>query len=110
MTPEAVAAAMAPYHDCRCPIEARAAAFLAATGATVAPFYALEKSGGFVNGDARGRAFAAQRLAAGASELRDLIEDAWKASASGVVGWPAIKVADVEAGKIDPYDSLVGID
>lgn len=107
---DAVRAAMAPYHACQCPIEARTATYLTATQATVVPFYALEKAGGFLNGDPRGQAFIAGRLAAGASELRDLLEDAWRASATAAVGWPAIKVADVEAGKIDPFDSLFGLD
>jgi hypothetical protein len=105
-----VAAAMAPYHDCQCAIEARMRDYLAATNRTVRPLYQLYKDGGFDNGDARGRAFAAARLAAGASELRDEIVDAWRASAGGEVGWPALKVADVVAGKIDPFDSLFGED
>ncbi len=115
VTPDAVAAAMAPFDDCRCDmagwdIAHWTAAYLAATGAQVAPFYRLQKAGGFVGGDVRGRAFAAARLAAGASALRDLTVDAWRASAFGRVGWPAVSVADVEAGRIDPYDSLYGLD
>ncbi|MBA3811435.1 MAG: S1/P1 Nuclease, partial [Caulobacteraceae bacterium] len=39
-----------------------------------------------------------------------LIAGAWRASASGEVGYPAVKVADVEAGKLDPFDALFGAD
>jgi hypothetical protein len=107
---DAVRAAMTPYADCHCDIARWTAAYLAATGEEVVPFYELQKAGGLVAGDARGRAFAAARLAAGASALRDLVVDAWRASAAGRVGWPAVQVADVEAGRIDPYDSLFGAD
>ncbi len=105
-----VQAHMAPLHDCGCPIEKRTADYLAVTGKQTEPFYQLQKVGGFVGGDARGRTFAAERLAAGADELRDLIVLAWRASPQGEAGWPAVKVADVEAGRLDPYDSLLGAD
>ena len=39
-----------------------------------------------------------------------MIAEAWRASKGGQVGWPAVKVADVEAGTIDPFDSLYGVD
>ncbi len=106
----AVRAVMAPYADCRCAIAAWTSAYLSATNRQVVPFYQLQKAGGFLAGDPRGRDFAAARLAAGASALRDLVLDAWHASATGKVGWPAVGVADVEAGKVDPYDSLYGSD
>jgi hypothetical protein len=105
-----VQAGMAPFMDCRCSYERRAIAFLTTTNAEVMAFYRLEKKGGFLNGDARGRAFAARRLAAGAGELRDEIIDAWRASLEGTIGYPPLKVADILAGKIDPYDALYGLD
>ena len=107
---DAVRAAMSPYGDCRCQIEARTSAYLLATNATITTYFRLQKAGAFVGGDKRGRAFAAQRLAAGADELRDDVEGAWRSSAWGEVGWPAVKVADVVAGKVDPFDSLYGED
>lgn len=106
----AVKAKMAPYIACHCSYEQRTAAFLEATVAEVTPLYRLEKVGGFENGNARGRAFVATRLAAGAEELRDDIIDAWRASLDGVVGYPPLKVADILAGRIDPYDALFGLD
>ena len=108
--PVDVRAAMAPYPDCRCDIAHWTAAYLVATNAQVTPFYEMQKAGGLVVGDARGKAFATARLAAGASALRDVIVDAWRASATGRVGWPEVAVADVVAGKVDPYDSLFGAD
>jgi hypothetical protein len=108
--PAAVRADMAPYRDCACPIGKWTVDYLAATSHEVIPLYRLYAAGGFTNGDARGRAFVARQLALGADGLRDLIVDAWRASASGRGGWPEISVADVEAGRIDPYDSLFGAD
>ena len=105
-----VRAAMVPYRDCECTIDVRTRVYLTATNQTVRPLYQLYKDGGFAKGDARGREFAAARLAAGATELRDDIVLAWRASTTADVGWPAVKVADVLAGKIDPFDSLFGED
>jgi len=51
------------------------------------------------------------RLAAGASELRDLVVAAWRASAGATVGYPAVKVSEVESGAVPvPYDAMVGVD
>ncbi len=108
--PEAVRGKVGPLRDCNCPVEQRATEYLVRTGALVIPFYELEKAGGLAPGDQRGVAFATERLAAGASELRDLIADAWKMSATTSVGWPVVKVVDVVAGRVDPYDSLYGKD
>jgi hypothetical protein len=106
----AVRADMAPYKPCAGPILTCVETYLTATNAQVVPFYELEKAGGFKDGDARGRAFAEARLAAGAAELRDIIAQAWTASARAEVGYPPVKVADVEEGKIDPYEFLYGLD
>ena len=106
----AVKGAMAPLKPQEGPLEARAAAYLAATGAEVEPLYALEKAGGFQNGDARGVAFATARLGAGAGELRDLIVEAWTVSPKMTVGWPAVSIVDIQAGKADAYRSLYSKD
>ncbi|WP_374569862.1 S1/P1 Nuclease [Phenylobacterium sp.] len=108
--PEAVAADVGAFHDCGCPIERRTADYLAVAGHEVEPLYALEKAGGFSPDDPRGVAFVTARLAAGATELRDLIVEAWRAGGESTVGWPAVSVADVEAGKVDPFDALYGVD
>lgn len=84
--------------------------YLADAAGRVDELYALEKAGGLAVGDPRGAAYAAARLAAAASALRDLTTYAWSASAGMKVGWAPVSVADVEAGRIDPYDALRGND
>jgi hypothetical protein len=110
LAPQSVRARMTPFHDCRCDLDERIRFYLLATHAKVEPFYRLEKAGGFRGGDQRGVDFAAERLAAGASELRDLIVLAWRASSGVGVGYPQVTVRDVEAGRVDPYDALYGKD
>jgi len=92
------------------PIEKHTADYLAATGALVIPFYEMEKAGGMAPGDPRGVALAKQQIAVGVSELRDLMAGAWRLSATQTVGWKPVAVADVVAGKVDPYPALYGID
>ncbi len=107
---DAIEAGMTPLNADGFDMKARTVAYLTTTVGTVIPFYRLEKAGGFAEGDARGAAFATERLAAGASELRDWITAAWRASARSSIGWPAVKVAEVEAGAVDPWLSMVGED
>jgi hypothetical protein len=101
---------LAPPKPVAGPIERHTADYLAATGRLVIPFYQMEKAGGLAPGDPRGVALATQQIAVGASELRDLIADAWRVSATQTVGWKPVAVADVLAGKVDPYPALYGID
>jgi hypothetical protein len=108
--PGEVAARMTPVRRCGCSIEARTADYLIETNRRVVPFYEMEKAGGLTPGDPRGIAFATAQLARGASELRDMIVEAWAASAAQPVGYPAIPPADVAAGRVDPYPSLYGMD
>lgn len=110
VTPAAVAAKVAPLRLCNCPIEQRVGDYLTATGQQVIPFYEMEKAGGLAPGDPRGTAFAVDRLAVGASELRDLTVEAWRASLSRSVGWKPAPVQDVLAGRVDPYPALYGTD
>ena len=91
-------------------IEQRTADYLAATGAMVGPLYQLEKTGGLTAGNPRGAAFASERIAVGAGELRDLIVLAWHASDNQTIGWRPIPLADVLSGRTDPYAVLYGID
>jgi hypothetical protein len=59
---------------------------LAGSLAQVVPLYELEKQGAFKAGDQLGIEFATRRLASGAKFIRDMIVDAWLASATGMVG------------------------
>jgi hypothetical protein len=108
---EAARAVMRPYAPCAAPILSCTAAYLKTTATEVEPLYRLWGKGGFVGDDARGRAFTAARLADGASELRDLIVDAWRLSETESVGYqPSISVKAAEAGTIVPMDVLYGAD
>lgn len=105
-----VRGALPDFQDCRCPIDRRVVAYLQKTQSYVDPLYGLWAQGGFQGADPRGVAFATERLGAGAGELRDLIIMAWRDSASIKVGWPAVSVADVEAGRVDPWIAMIGED
>ena len=86
------------------------AAYLTESLGQITPLYRLEKTGAFRETTPEGSAFINGRLARGAAELRDLILLAWDAADDGAVGWPAVKVAEVEAGTADPWVSLLGND
>lgn len=108
--PAAVEAWVEPLELCGCAVEKRTTDYLMATNGLVIPFYELEKSGGLAAGDPRGPAFATRQLAVGASELRDMIVEAWRASATRSVGWRPVPVQDVVSGKTNPFPNLYGID
>jgi hypothetical protein len=107
---EQVRAAMTPLKPCEEPIEVCTAAYLSATNDTVEPYYTLQKAGGFAGDDPRGQAFARERVAAGASALRDLAVAAWRASVKGSVGYPVVTVDQVVNRHADPFDALHGED
>lgn len=104
-----VRAATQPYRDCSCGIEQRVPAYLKATNAEIRPLYELVQAGGLRDASPAMKTYTVRRLAAGAGEIRDMLEDAWRASATSTVGWPNINVADVENGKViltrDSYGS-----
>jgi hypothetical protein len=90
---------VAPYRACACTIWDRMRALLLESHRAVIPLYELEKQGAF-KGDAQaGIAFTNTRLAAGASAVRDMVVDAWRASADVSVGYPMISIRDIETGK-----------
>lgn len=101
---------VAPLRLRDAPIEQRVTDYLTDTQKLVIPFYELEKAGGLKPGDPRGTEFATRQIAVGASELRDLVMEAWRASLEHKVGWRPVAVKDVLAGTVDPYPSLYGID
>jgi len=107
---DAVEAAMAAPALEGFDLRARVPAYLKTTLAEVTPFYRLEKAGAFRDAEPRAGTFVIDRLAAGASELRDLFILAWRDSADDSIGWPAVKVAEVEAGTADPWLAMYGDD
>lgn len=108
--PAEVFRAMGPYRGCGCPVEKRTADYLTATWKQVEPLYALEKAGGLTPENRALHDFAVARMATGASELRDLMLEAWRASGNSQVGWRPVKVRDVLSGAADPYPAMMGVD
>ena len=49
-------------------------------------------------------------LAVGAQFIRDMIVDAWAASADAPVGYPMVNVRDIESGKVRATRDLFGVD
>jgi hypothetical protein len=90
---------MPAYRPCICTIQDRARAVILESHREVIPFYELEKAGAFTDGNPNGIAFATARLAAGTAAARDMVVDAWRASADVGVGYPMINVRDIESGK-----------
>ncbi|HEV2545758.1 MAG TPA: hypothetical protein VGU20_00315 [Stellaceae bacterium] len=74
------------------------------------PLLGQEKAGAFSGVDPKGKEFGAQRMAAAVSELRDLVIEAWRTSSEAAVGYPRVKVRDVEAGKVIPIAEMKGRD
>lgn len=107
-----VLAGVGPYVDCQTKlglpsvctgIEARIRKYLAETLATVDMTYLLDLRNGkdsYSVGHPDEVNFVTSRLSAGAAELRDEIVDAWRSSATIYVGFPLIKVPDIESGAV----------
>ena len=97
------------YVPCTDPVMTCFTSRLKVSFAQVVPMYQLQKDGGFVDGDPRGKAFMAKQLGLGAANLRDAILDAWRDSKSMGVGYPATTYDDFVANKVaDPYLLLHG--
>jgi hypothetical protein len=110
---DAIRAAVPAFRDCACPVMQRATAFLLDSHKEVEPLFVLEQRGAFpmpaidtggepiraASTDAEAGAFATKRVALSVAEARDLIVLAWRESASGTVGYPGVKVADIEANR-----------
>ena len=110
VTLQAVEAAMAPLRPCA-PIAACTIGYLTATGAQVAPLYAMWAAGDFTQADAKAVGFATARVADGAAQLRDMVVAAWRASGEASVGYkPSISVRDAEAGRPVPFAVFYGDD
>jgi hypothetical protein len=98
-TLQAVRAKMRPLAESATPIADAVGTYLEASASQVVPLYELEKHGDFANGTPAAVDFVDARLADGATELRDLIVDAWAASSTVKVGYPnGITPAEAENG------------
>ena len=113
VTVDEVRARLRPYQACGQPIESCAADYLHTTWSEVLPTYQLEKKVGYNLASPQATAFVADRIAAGASELRDLIVDAWKASTTMSAGYagrgkPQATPETVQSGAVDPWEAVYG--
>jgi hypothetical protein len=99
---DAVLPRVGPYVPSTVPIMTRVETYLAATNSNVAAVYKFESAGAFDAATPDAVSFTLDRLAAGGRMLRDLIADAYAASADEKVGYPGISVRDVENGAIVP--------
>lgn len=106
----AVRAAMPAYRDCACTIDKRTIDYLSASQTRVEPLYQLWKDGDFAKTTPKAVDFTTLQLALGAAELRDMVIDAWKASATGSIGYRQTLVtpAEAEAGVKDAWLALWG--
>ena len=91
------------------PILEQAGRYLATTERFVPAVYRIEAAGGIDAHSPEATSLVLDRLAAGASEMRDLIVEAWVASAGASVGYPAIPVRDIESGAVAPTRANVGL-
>jgi len=107
VTADMVRAKIAAYVPCD-GVEACLAHRLERNFTQVEPIYALEKDGGFRETDARGPAYLAGLLARGASDLRDDVMDAWRASLDMGVGHEQVPCKDLLSGDHDLYVLLYG--
>jgi hypothetical protein len=127
VTRATVASAMRPYKACNCPFEVRVSNYLGESRGQVRQTFELEGEGAFAVAKsdgpppagpvapndpvaAKGAEFLAGRLAAAASELRDMVEDAWRASLDGRVGFPEVAVRAIIAKPSVLTPEVIGVD
>lgn len=104
-----VAARVAPLKTSSDPILSQIGAYLTTTEGFVPAVYRLEAAGGIDTRSPAATTLVLDRLAAGASEMRDLLVEAWQASADAKVGYPGVAVRDIESGAIAPSRARLGL-
>lgn len=111
---DAVRHQIRPYTDRgAATIEQRVPLYLAETLAEVFPVYLAAKNSGndnYATPQPLELAIVTKQLAAGASELRDEIVDAWHQSALVTVGFPLVTVSDIESGSVQVTPATFGVD
>jgi hypothetical protein len=111
---DAVRAQMRPYTDRGVTtIEQRVPLYLAETLAEVVPVYLAAKNSNndnYATAQPLEVAIVTKQLAAGASELRDQIVDAWRQSTLVTVGFPLVTVSDIESGAVQVTPLTFGAD
>ncbi len=107
-TEDLVAARVPAPHSSSAPLLAQIGAYLTTTEGAVPSVYRLEAAGGIDAASPAARALVLDRLAAGAAEMRDLIVEAWAASADAKVGYPGVSVREFDSGAVVPSRANVG--
>jgi hypothetical protein len=110
----AVAQQMRPYTDRGVTtMEQRVPLYLAETLEQLIPVFQAAKDSGddnYKTAQPAQLAIVTKQLAAGASELRDMIVDAWRQSANVTVGFPLVRVSDIESGAVRMTPLTLGSD
>jgi hypothetical protein len=105
---------MRPYTDRGVTtMERRVPLYLAESLTQLIPLYQAAKDSGddnYKTAQPAELAIVTKQLAAGASELRDQIVDAWRQSTSITVGYPLVRVSDIEAGFVKMTPLTLGSD
>ena len=93
------------------PIDRRTIEYLSAGYAQVEPLYQMWKDGDFTGAAPKGVDFTVTRLAAGSAELRDMITNAWRESATATIGYRESEISPAQAasGERDPWLALYGM-
>jgi hypothetical protein len=110
LTEASVRGAMLPPGPCSGTVAACTVAYFRTSLAKVEPLYQLWGAGAFASADPRALAFTNERVAAGASMLRDLVVRAWQDSGEQTVGYPGVKVSSIEAGAPLAFSAVYGDD
>jgi hypothetical protein len=93
-----VRARMTPYTPWTGTYEAHVAAYLTTTLSFMPRVYALDATGAIDGHTPDAVNLMLDRLAAGASMLRDSLADSWTESDTKKIGYPAVAVSDIESG------------
>jgi hypothetical protein len=95
-----IEALIVPFHHCDDTVLACTGQYLTATNRQVLKLYQFDKQGAFDTPTPESKAFVVERLAVAANMLRDMVVDAWHASAEVPLGGQTrLPAADYETGK-----------
>ena len=87
------------YDACACSIWDRSYKLILESNKFVVPMYELDKKGAFKAAAPEAIALVSSQLSLGAAAVRDMVIDAWKASADMSVGDPVVSMRDILSGK-----------
>ena len=93
-----VAARLAPYAHWAGTYESHVAAYLRTTLSFMPRVYELDAAGGIDGASPDAVNLMLDRLAAGASMLRDSLVDSWAESGAKKIGYPSVAVSEIESG------------